>query len=206
MANSDLEFIPEDLSSEEGEEEEEQQTKTANRKRKSALNIREKNSAKKAKKNDKNPIKSQNHNDFFINLKNSKEMVVSSSDDESQDEHQTDADNSNGETALNSMLVRQLEHISNQMNRYAHDMSHLQNEMNVIKRLIVKVEVLIKLRKESTSSDLDVNFLNTLQSYGLPIDTKEKLDALEKKLKNGDDKSKLVRVTILFINIYWLHL
>lgn len=161
------------------------------------------NPRKKAKKVPETTTTSTvvNHDDLF------KQLSLSSSSNNKSPE-QIDVDqidltkeksihhdlNEIADGEVNSMLLRKLETISNQLNRYTLDMDELKGEVSVLKRLVVRVEVMMKCRKENNpSSDLDAYSPNTLQSYGFPIDTKAKFDALEQRLKNDDEKSKLVR-------------
>lgn len=192
------------------------------------------NSQQQQKKQKRSPLKLRNFDDYFENIE--QQTAHASSQSQSTLEKQTGvndtshqnaiqsspishvdiANNSHESTAgisddsLHSMLNRKLEVISNQLNQYRNDVVVLTKEVMDTKRLIAKVEVLIKCRKESTSSDSDNDFLNTLQSYGLPIATKENLDNLELRLKNDDEKSQLVCLMNLFdkhhfFNVTYIH-
>lgn len=133
-----------------------------------------------------------NHDDFFKKIENNESSTpIDSSAGVELDSIESNIEVGNsGDT--HSILIQKLTTISNQMNRQENETSEIKNELLVVKRLIAKVEVLLKSRREiCTSSDSDTDFLETLKSYGLPIETKEKFDELE-ELKNENEKAKLV--------------
>lgn len=162
----------------------------------------------------KRAMQRTNHDDFFKNVEGhsdssepknkSLESIV---DDGSSDEnpiqstsvHRSESATVIENDSMHSMLLRKLEDIS-------HEMAELKAAMMSMKRQIVKVEVLIKCRRENNYSETDVDFLNTLKSYGLPLTAKEKLDDLEKKLKDENEKTKLVclknSIAIVHVRMY----
>lgn len=164
----------------------------------------------------RSPLKARNHDDFFKRNEqqtadergNSQPTAVNDSSDQNAIQStpiDIDSSNSSHESntdfsydSLHSMLNRKLGAISNQLDQNTNDLNILKEELVSVKRLIAKVEVLIKCRKESSPSDSDHDFLNTLQSYRLPIATKEDLDNLEQKLENENEMSQLVCLLNLF--------
>lgn len=203
---SESSFVPSDSSSS-GSEEEQQKCTGNKRRQRSTTHSAGRNKSKKPKKS---PVEIQNHDEFFndlenLNASNNSVELTHAGDASLQSNLNQNSIDSNGlvdsngsglvnggDGALHSILIRKMEKISNQLNQYDHDMGLMKKELTDIKRLIVKVEVLIKFRKESTGTDSDPDFLQTLQKFGLPITTKEKLDDLEHKLQNEDEKAKLV--------------
>lgn len=182
--------------------EDERITTRAGEKKTRKKNLKRQPANKKAKKG--STITTTNHDKFFEELNKSHESIV---DDVLSDESSIQSDLSTdnrlnpheptvGDSQLHSMFKQKLENISQQFDQFINGMVELKKEILDVKRQVAKVEVLIKCRKESTSSDPDIDFLNTLQSYGLPFTTKEQLDALEKKLKEENEKSKLVSALI----------
>lgn len=143
-----------------------------------------KSNAKRQKMNP-NPTKPQNHDDFFLQLEdNSREPSNHGAASSSR------ADSTPNEGGLYDKLKCQLKNISHQN---SHEFSELRDDINDLKRMVAKIEVLLKCRKEN-STDSDGDFLNTLKSFGLPIDTKEDFDALEQRIKRETEKAKLVCV------------
>lgn len=139
-----------------------------------------------------NLTKSQNHDDFFKNLEEASIKLHDSSEESSQStDFGSESNRNSNENDLYAKLDRRLENISHQN---AHEMSELKRDMVELKRMVAKVEVLVKCRKENDSPDTGADYLMTLKSYGLPIDTKENFDALERKLENEAEKSQLVCV------------
>lgn len=220
--NKDDDYEPKNSSSSSSDDEILIPRRNSERKNLRKLPLKSRQANKKPKRS---PLKTRNHDDFFVNLdesgasntEDSLEETTNVADtlNQSVKQSNTNVDVQNNTTecnadidddSLHAMLNRKLETISNQLNLYSQDIGELKNEMLIIKRLVAKVEVLIKSRKETTSSDSDTDFLGTLQSFGLPITTKENLDNLEQKLKSEDEKSKLVCLIILFLqNQYHLH-
>lgn len=178
-------------------------------------------SSQAKKKVKRSPIKARNHDNFFAAndedndaldtsqhlLQEPANVIDTSSGNVLPSVSSVDVHNNTTEPmnnivgdSLHAMLNRKLESISSQLNQNSHELGEMKNEMLIVKRLVAKVEVLIKCRRESNSSDSDHDFLSTLQSFGLPITTKENLDNLEQKLKSEDEKLKLVRLAILFVH------
>lgn len=157
------------------------------------------------KKQKRNALKRRNHDDFFENIEKQttsksrsalQQIAIDVNSSISEDSNISGKSQQStveiSHDSLHSMVSRKLEAISNQLNQHANDMVELKHELVGVKRLVAKVEVLIKCRKESNSSDSDQHFLNTLQSYRLPITTIENLDNLEQRLGNENEKTKLV--------------
>lgn len=88
------------------------------------------------------------------------------------------------------------------------DIKELKSMLGDVMRQVAQIKVLIKFQRlPSVSQREDDNYLEVLQSYGLPISSKDKLDELEKTLRIDDKKkhwyalnSFLLRLIILIQN------
>lgn len=78
------------------------------------------------------------------------------------------------------------------------EIHEIKRVLYALQRQLARVEALIKYRKETSDSTDDAHSQNggmmaTLQSYGFPVKTVEKLKEIEKNLKAENFKAKLVR-------------
>lgn len=165
-----------------GDEEEDIAEPLDTKKRRNASN----KNANQSKKQKRVPMKSKNHNDFF--------------------EKHLDAEPANN--TLNLLPVDQqiqtdsnlgpidtvLPQINNETSfqQLTQDMRELKDIVMDLKRHVARVEVLIKCQKSSVLNKSNENCMEVLQSFGLPIMEKSKLDELEKSLANKDNKARLV--------------
>lgn len=130
------------------------------------------------------------HNDFFKNLtasraKSSERSAEIGESEESspvleRSESNQNISEENDETKCVRDEIRELKHVA-----YG------------LQRQLARIETLIKFQKEPAVDSDDIHsrkesYIEILQSYGLPIASKEKLDEIEQNLKAAEFKTKLV--------------
>lgn len=196
---SDINYIPseDELKSLNGSPEKFDGRKTGKRSANERSNQTQQSKKKKTKA-DKPPIKNKNYNEFFKNLgfasKSPEKLVETAENTEiitvpedsiessQTSQHTLEKNDSNAEHSNKSMQD---------------DIRELTNVVYGLQRQLARVETLIKFQKENEADSGDINsrkesYIEILQSHGLPIASKEKLDEIEQNLKAVDFKTKLV--------------
>lgn len=195
--SSDVSYVPsaEELRSIENQQEKDEEKKIGKKQLSSNGNTSQKPHLKK-RKVDKPSVKNKNHNDFFKNIHGSISELPGTS----------------VETATNAETIIMVEGSSESIQKSPHisekndddskksvedDIRELKHMMHGMQRQLARVETLIKFQKEAAGDSTDAQsrketYIEILQSYGLPITSKEKLDEIEQNLKDVDFKKKLV--------------
>lgn len=209
MGNSDDDSYKPNVSSDSNDSDNEPTNKKA---KKSTNNkktqYRRKNST--AISNKSSPVRISNYDTFFVNDVSESsdiEKIEAVGVDEESSEKQ---ENSNGSSHIEIIEVDILNESNKKQenstveNLSSSHLNQMQNEIKEIKimlqsltRQVAKIEVLLKYQKpqKHIANDMehtDEDFIQKLESYGLPVSSKSKLDEIEKCLSNKEYKSKLV--------------
>lgn len=206
MGNSDDDSYKTDLSSDSNDE------PTNKKAKKSTKNKKTQHRRKKttAISNKSAPVQISNYDTFFINDVNESSDIETIEADGVDKESSEKQEDSNGSSHIEIIEVDALDE-SNKKQEYSTEenlssspLNQMQNEIKEIKsilqsltRQVAKIEVLLKYQKpqKHIANDIvhtDEDFIQKLESYGLPVATKSKLDEIEKHLSNKEYKSKLV--------------
>lgn len=144
----------------------------------------------KKQKIERLPIKNKNHNEFFERVESPDPDPLNKTAKNAEKDFPTDdsIDRTQTQSTSKSALVVEEDEI--------HEIKRV---LYALQRQLARVEALIKYRKETSDSTDDAHSQNggmmaTLQSYGFPVKTVEKLKEIEKNLKAENFKAKLVRI------------
>lgn len=196
--DSDISYVPNDAdldSIEESPKKSGEKKTTKKRQSKAASQ----SSRTKKQKTDRPLVKNQNHNDFFKNVVDLSEKSSGSSVDMAKNPETIGVK----DTSAKSMDEKEEE--SNESMRA--EMREVKHIMYGVQRQLARIETLIKFQRESVNSnELGTNYIEDLESIGLPITSKEQMEQIEKELETTKFKDKLVRCNIHSIQIKYNNL
>lgn len=207
---SDDNYTPSMESSDSSPEKFDKKTTDAKRPKRKGKNTKRQPKAKKVRTE---PITvRKNHNDFFENLRDGSSKSPNRNDEHEAVSNTAQDPNSSIENVGNESFTALDESNESQHVLLKNDwnirdvLSELKNGMLGLKRQVARLEAFIKFQKGPAHDSPDFNsrkenYVETLRSYGLPINSKEKLDEIEENLKSTAYKTKLVWID----NLHEIH-
>lgn len=202
---SDSSYVPSDETLESiGNSPEEHKKKDKGKKRTVKKKVASQAPQLKKQKTDRPPIKNKNYNEFFKNVHNFPEKSSGSSAEMAKNAETVTVEDDSSNSIHNSQHISGQNYVVVEEDLIQSMRDEIVEQKNAIfgmRRQLARIETLIKFQKESASDSTDGHpekdsCIEILQSHGLPITSKEKLDEIEQNLKAVDFKTKLVCSTL----------
>lgn len=87
--------------------------------------------------------------------------------------------------------------IDNLKSEMLHQFSEFSQDLKMLSKQVAAIEVLVKFHKKPDPIHLQENYVTVLKEYGLPIESKVKLDEIEKSLEDDKFKTRMVNICML---------